>query len=191
MHTFLGLKKTTAALLIALSACPWASADDVTHPVLRDKLLQMKALDQAPRMAGKTSLETADSDAANRAELKAIIKEFGWPTLPMVGSSASQGAWLIVQHADDEPLWQADVLETLEHLSRQQLVPPEQVAYLYDRLHRPQRFGTQGACVAKLRWQPREIEWPESVDQRRKAANLDPLETYVEFASKVLCARFE
>jgi hypothetical protein len=53
-------------------------------------------------------------------------------------------------------------------------------AYLYDRTHYPQRFGTQGSCVSRQEWQPFEIEDIDKVDERRRAVNLPPLAEYAK-----------
>jgi hypothetical protein len=48
-------------------------------------------------------------------------------------------------------------------------------AYLYDRTHTPQRYGTQGECTDHGAWAPREIEDPKHVDQRRTEVGLSPI----------------
>lgn len=133
--------------------------------------------------------EVARTDLRNRERLKAIIRSHGWPTLAMVGADGSQAAWIIAQHADADPQFQRDVLVLLEPLVESKQVDARWYAYLHDRVHVPQRFGTQGGCRAKGVWAPREIESPAQVDERRASVGLDKLSEYVEFASSRLCAR--
>lgn len=55
--------------------------------------------------------------------------------------------------------------------------------------HQPQRYGTQGRCNAEHRFEPREMEDPANVDERRKAMDLPPLREYIEFATRHLCVK--
>jgi hypothetical protein len=174
-------------LLMAITAM---AAQEVTHPQLRDELMAMRERDQKHRLPGQRDERlTAQADAANQSRLRAIVKEFGWPTLPMVGLKASQGAWLIVQHADNDLAFQQATLALITPLSEQGLVPKAHVAYLHDRVSKPQRFGTQGACVGKGKWEPREIADAALVEERRKSMGLEPLAEYVKMASEFLCSK--
>lgn len=180
--------KLTAIAMLVL-ATTGIAGEDVTHPQLRDELISMREQDQKYRLSGRRNRHlAARADSANQSRLRAIVKEFGWPTQPMVGAKASEGAWLIAQHADNDPAFQRTTLATITPLSERGLVPKAHVAYLYDRISRPQRFGTQGACIGKGKWEPREIADAALVEERRKAMDLEPLAEYVEFASTVLCS---
>src|SRR5690606_17036250 len=52
------------------------------------------------RLGAATSMR----DKANTEWLKAVVAERGWPTISEVGEEASYKAWLLVQHADQDPL---------------------------------------------------------------------------------------
>jgi hypothetical protein len=56
----------------------------------------------------------ASINAANLSRLKGIVAEFGFPTLAMVGPEGANAAWLLTQHADDDPAFQKHVLTLIE-----------------------------------------------------------------------------
>lgn len=125
--------------------------------------------------------EACSVDAANVQWLKARLSEHGWYTISKYGSSADLAAWLLVQHADHDPAFQAEVLEMLEPLLIKNETRQRNYAYLYDRVavngNRPQRYGTQGRCISG-KWEPREVEAPDELDARRAAVGLEPEAVY-------------
>jgi hypothetical protein len=42
-------------------------------------------------------------DAENLPWLKRVIAEVGWPGKSLVGDEGASAAWLLVQHADQDP----------------------------------------------------------------------------------------
>lgn len=174
-----------AQLLITGLACigsMTAFAGDAGHAALRDELLKMAASDQEVRQAANKGdfSRWAAVDAANQARLKDIVARFGWPTYAMVGEDGARAAWLIAQHADSDKAFQRAVLALMEPLVREKQASGKQFAYLYDRTHYPQRFGTQGDCVSRTEWQPFQIEEIANVDERRRAVGLPPLSEYAK-----------
>lgn len=164
------------------------SAEVVTHSELRKELLTMEVLDQKHRMSGNIDEEKqSDIDAVNLDRLKEIVKEYGWPTISMVGQDGAQATWLIVQHADSDRVFQGEVLTMMAPLSVINEVSLETFAYLYDRINIPQRYGTQGTCLSEGLWEPREIEDRERVDERRQNMNMGSLDDYIESVSRYLC----
>ncbi|UXB25617.1 hypothetical protein K7567_07625 [Stenotrophomonas maltophilia] len=97
-------------------------------------------------------------DAVHTARLKAIVAAHGWPTVAQVGQDGADAAWLLAQHADKDPAFQRSVAEAMETLVATGQVKASNYAYLWDRTHDPQRYGTQGRCVDKGRWEPRAVE---------------------------------
>ncbi|MDB5368283.1 MAG: hypothetical protein JWM77_4210 [Rhodospirillales bacterium] len=120
-------------------------------------------------------------DRANTERLKNIVERYGWPSTRNFGEAAEQAAWLIALHADLDRPFQHRVLTLLEASTEQGESPPRHLAYLYDRVavadHKPQRWGTQGRCVAE-KWEPFPIEDPAGVDRRRAAAGMAPMAAY-------------
>jgi hypothetical protein len=84
-----------------------------------------------------------------------------------------------VQHADNDREFQKSALAMMEPLLKAGEASATNAAYLYDRTHIPQRYGTQGHCIAKGVWAPQDIEDPEHVDQRRAAVGLPPMTEYI------------
>ena len=85
-------------------------------------------------------------DTENRAWLKQIVEKSGWPTAGQVGKDGAHAAWLLVQHADDEPAFQKRCLELMTKAPAGE-VSPTDVAYLTDRVlikeTGKQLYGTQ------------------------------------------------
>jgi len=130
---------------------------------------------------------------ANTARLKDLVKQHGWPTLGMVGNDAAQGAWLIVQHADEDRAWQRQALGLMEALVSVGEVCKSDVAYLRDRRDMEtgrQRYGTQGRCVAKDEWAPFQTVEPEHLDERRKSMDMTTEEASRKRAG-VMCANVQ
>lgn len=117
-------------------------------------------------------------DHANTAWMKTVVAEQGWPTIAMVGKAASANAWLLVQHADDDPVFQLKMLHLMEPLAAKGEVSPQNYALLYDRVMLQtagtQRYGTQMTC-ATGDWQPFPIEDAARVEGYRRSAGLNTM----------------
>jgi hypothetical protein len=174
-------------LLFVISSAAYAI--DPTHAPLREELLKMAARDQEVRHAAENGdfSKWSEVDAANQARLKQIVEQHGWPTFAMVGRDGASAAWLLAQHADTDKAFQLKVLALMEPLVQEQQASGKDYAYLYDRTHYPQRFGTQGNCVSREEWQPFEIEDIANVDGRRRELQLPPLAEYAKRFEQ-LCA---
>ena len=122
-------------------------------------------------------------DAVNLRGLKSLLDKWGWFNRATWGDKADNEAWLLVQHADHDLLFQKRVLALLEPLVGSGGTNPSGFAYLFDRVavneRHLQRFGTQGYCIGPGKWTPRPIEDPEHVDARRAAVGLRPLAEYI------------
>ena len=168
-----------------------------TKPELREELMKLREKDQAARQRLTEELlgddeqqklieEMAANDAANRERLKQIIAEHGFPTVSMVGQDGADTAFLIVQHADKDPEWQASMLPVLEELSKKGEASKGSVAYLTDRVLRakgkPQLYGTQyyqeegpGGTPEHV---PPVVEDPKNLDKRRMSMGLGKWSSY-------------
>lgn len=159
-----------------------------SHPGLRDELLELRRADQEARTSDTVAAsEIAKVDTRNTLRLKEIIAEYGWPTNSMVGEDGAFAAWTLAQHADQDPNFQRSVLGMIKELLPHGEARPSNYAYLFDRIHRPQRYGTQGACSAPGKWEPREIEDPANVDERRASMSINPqrLTEYIDLVSEL------
>lgn len=189
----------------AASACRAARDryyQSLKEPELARELMRRQADDQKLRNAlqaafarlkpGETSVRPADVpevagledvDQKNTEFMKRTIEKHGWPGKSLVGEEAAAAAWLLVQHADHDPEFQAKALELVKAAFKTGDVTGQQVAYLTDRVllkqGKKQLYGTQfigNGADAK----PAPIEDEEHVDQRRKEVGLPPLEEYAK-----------
>ena len=124
-----------------------------------------------------------DADHANTIMLKNIVSEQGWPQISRVGREAANNAWLIVQHADDDPLFQVRALRLMKPLLRRAEVNRASYALLYDRvllvLSGKQYYGTQFTCHLHA-WTPLPIDDQKNVDQRRVRMGLPVISEYAK-----------
>jgi hypothetical protein len=91
-------------------------------------------------------------------------------------------AWLLTQHADADPVFQARALRLMEALVAAGEVSKPNYAYLYDRfmlkLSGKQRYGTQwGACEGTVR-PLRPLEDEARLDELRAEMEMPPIEDY-------------
>lgn len=160
-----------------------------TQPALRAKLLAMVARDQTARQAtlGGHELKPEELkqmwkvDAENLPRIKAILKKHGFPSVKQVGKDGANAAFLLVQHADNDPAFQAQALKRMQPLVARHEINAADVALLTDRVlvaqKKPQRYGSQfdginGVNVLHA------VEDPAHLDARRASMDLFPMRTY-------------
>jgi hypothetical protein len=163
----------------------------MTDPDLRTELLRRLSLDQAarehvegysedPRMTEWAAVREIDSD--NTAWLAAIVTEHGWPRQSEIGEDAATAAWLLAQHADDNPELQKTFHQHMTSATELGEASPRLLAYLEDRVRvnagRPQLYGTQFVSDDTGALRPQPIHNLESLNQRRAAAGMEPFEEY-------------
>ena len=134
-------------------------------------------------MRSLTWLAIRARDEANTAWLKAEVAAHGWPTIPKVGKAAAANAWLMVQHADDDPPFQLAMLRLMEPLATRGEVARDNHALLYDRVMLKivgtQRYGTQWSCESG-RWAPSPLEDAKTVDTWRRSAGMGIRSRFVQ-----------
>ena len=172
-------------------APPDAAAQLIARPIT-DQLLRASVSWDKGEVAGAPPLDPAalgvaegliwlaigERDHANTAWLKAMVAAQGWPTIARVGERASHMAWLLVQHADDDPVFQLDMLRLMEPLAANGGVATKDYAYLYDRvmlkLTGKQRYGSQFTCSGG-RNVPQPLEEAVDVDRLRRGVGMDSI----------------
>jgi hypothetical protein len=116
----------------------------------------------------------------------------GWFTRSKYGKRASDAAFLIVQHAVNDPDLMRDGLKRMTPFVGTGEIDDQQYALLYDRIslqfdYKPQRYGSQVVCRAGT-WQPDTLEDPDHVDERRKAVGMRQTEAeYLKYFGKMPC----
>ncbi|MES1156985.1 MAG: DUF6624 domain-containing protein [Alphaproteobacteria bacterium] len=131
-------------------------------------------------------------DCDNTAWLDRQLVQIGWFDIPSFGADADTAAWLLVQHADRAPEFQHRVLTLLQALPSGS-TKRSNIGYLADRIAtaegHPQLYGTQGSCDADHSWQPRSIDDPAHLDERRAAIGLPPEAAYLALMAQMnVCA---
>lgn len=152
------------ALVITTSLHAQQKKQEVQLPEIAKELKKMRDTEQKMRIKwsgmvkkGKTETEkfkeltkaSIAEDRTNTARMREIVNEYGWPTYDLVGKGPSNNAWLIVQHADRNPLFQAKCLPLLKEAVDNGQANPSNYAYLYDRVQvskgEKQLYATQSS----------------------------------------------
>jgi len=130
-------------------------------------------------------------DVENQAVLKALMPKNGWFLKSQYGQTATDAAFLVAQHATNDPDLMRDVLRRMEPLIGSGEINDGNYALLYDRValdidKKPQRYGTQVGCEAG-KWRPEPLEDPDHVDDRRKTVGLVPESEYLAYFGSQPC----
>lgn len=180
--------------LVEAAAVPRLSteAHPISNPQLRADLHDMVSSEQVARttyvMKGMKEGSAEQKriiaiDAAHLPRIKAIFDKVGFPNAAMVGRSGVSNFFLLVQHADNDPVFQAKVLEKAEPLMRNSELSRQQYALLTDRVllaqGKKQRYGSQ-VEVKDGRSVPLPTDDAEHVDERRATMGLEPLADYLK-----------
>lgn len=172
-HAAMPPARTTAEKLARL-----VETDQAGRLVWVERGPALKALSQDQRQA--VSKAVADvivpRDRQNIRMLKALIPEEGWFTRGRDGEQATYDAWILVQHATEEPAFMAEVLKRMGPLVEGGDVSGPNYALLYDRVAlqqgRPQRYGSQIKCKDGRPQVAEPVEDYALIDKRRRAIGL-------------------
>ena len=147
---------------------------------LRTELLRRVAIDQAARKAMDLD-GMREADAENLPWLKAVIAARGWPGSSLVGSDGAHAAWLLAQHADNDPAFQRRCLDLMSAAVEAGEAAIRELAYLTDRVllaeGGQQVYGTQ-VTREDGRFVPLDLRDPDELDERRAAVGLEPFAEY-------------
>jgi hypothetical protein len=194
MSLFRKVTLVAAAMAFAGVAMAQKQEKPASDPALQKELLELREKDQGALLAHLPEQELREIQHANKARLQEILRRRGWPALSAVGNDAAQGAWLIVQHADDDLPWQREVLAMMQAKVARREARKQDIAYLSDRIaineHRQQTYGTQGGCVAKAEWKPFDMADPEHLAARRADMEMIPMEKYLTMTAW-MCRNWE
>jgi hypothetical protein len=123
------------------------------------------------------------SDLNNLNRAKEIIKQYGWLKISEIGKDGQNNLWLIVQHADQDVLFQQTALLAMAKLKGTQEMSMENYAFLYDRvqcnLNYKQLYGTQVVWTSNGEASAfRPLKKEHLADERRVKIGLKPLRIY-------------
>ncbi len=126
------------------------------NQALRDELLTLrdeyqKLTNATPESNHKSykahSLKLKEFKQRNTRRIKEIIGQHGWPGSSLVGEIGTHAAWLLVQHADMDPIFQEKCLGLLKKAYLSGEASGRNYAFLYDRVMvnkgERQLYGTQ------------------------------------------------
>jgi len=125
--------------------------------------------------------------------MRELLLDYDWIDAHRFGLRVSSHAWILVQHADDHPDFQAEVLERMEAYLDNEGVRPRDYAYLFDRVAvntgQLQRYGTQPAnqCNADGSLDLQPVEDIETLDERRAGIGLGPYRADLEAMASGRC----
>lgn len=126
----------------------------------------------------------------NNQRLKIVFKQYGYPGFKLVGEQGSKNFWLMVQHCDNDVPFQQKVLKAMKHEVQRHNADPVNYANLTDRvllnIGQKQTYGTQltyrrDSCQAI----PRPLRDSLTVNNRRKAIGLEPIEANLNWMSQL------
>jgi len=147
---------------------------------IKHEILRIVEKDQALRYSNKVDLKV---DKTNANKLKKIVSKIGWPTISLVGKKASEGAWLLVQHAVHDLKFQKKCLALIKKAAKNNDVDIKLIPLLEDRIRvqegKKQIYGTQffkddktGESV------PKPINNIKKVETLRASFGLESFEAY-------------
>ncbi len=132
-------------------------------------------------------------DARSKSYIESLLQDYDWIDRKRFGKVVSDHAWILVQHADDHPEFQADVLARMQKYLKSGGVDKSNYAYLWDRLAvntgQKQKYGTQPIweCSGDGNLTLAPVEDPDNLDQRRKSMGLGPVEKALEKMAMGVC----
>lgn len=161
----------------------WANGAATARDPDARALLWRVYTEQWALQAGEiSSAETGALLRRNADWLKRVLARIGWFDISRYGAEASQAAWLIVQHADHDRAWQAQVLADLAPRVARGDMQRTYYAYLVDRVAvgagQPQTYGTQGRCQGRGNLELLPVVDRDNLDRRRAEMGLDSIADY-------------
>lgn len=151
----------------------------------KNELITLGELDQRSRAGDIDWDSTISLDKANLVKLKALINNYGFPTLSKVGKDAHIAAFLIVQHAVHDKEYMVYYRDEMQKRLGSNDIVDKLYAYLLDRTNRmdgiKQVYGTQGDCV-NGEWVVKPVENPNKLSTLRKEIGLLPLARFAKEA---------
>lgn len=125
-----------------------------------------------------------DQIKINYAASKKIIDANGFPNHDMIGEEATHKFWMMVQHMDQYPEFQMQVLRGMAGAVDQDKAAWLDFAYLTDRVllnqQRPQHYGTQVYYDDEEKtYKPHPVDDITRTNERRAELGLPPLDDFL------------
>jgi len=181
-------------LLLLMCGCSQLVETDnaltALKPALRAELLAMahndrnsrKVLSEHPTPSASQTRQIAATDAFNTQRAKQIIAEHGELDAKSVGPDGLAAFWLVLQHSTDDA-FQYQMRSFVERLFMRGEIDPQRYAMYIDRVlvreGKLQEYGTQIKTWDDQHPTPYDIKAAATVNDRRHAIGLFPLEDYL------------
>lgn len=155
----------------------------VDTTAIRSQLELILKRDQMTRSTGDSAEFMQYLDSCNMAQLKKIIKTYGWPGISFVGEKGNAAAFLVIQHAD------ISIQEKYFPLLKRSVEIGESkkghLALMEDRIlmyrDKKQIYGSQVVWDDITNaWVFYPIEDEKNVNKRRAEIGLEPMEEYAK-----------
>ena len=200
MRSILSFLFVITATLLLSTGCISTSTESLSTERIAQELIAMRDSDQKyeflvvnkdPQASEPDFFKRkAQAQAINAKRCKEIFNDIGYPAYSLVGEQASKAFWLLVQHADDDPVFQEQVAIAMKPMVIKADASPRHLAMLTDRVrintNRSQVFGSQVKNdMQTCRAMPKSLENPHDVDQRRSEVGLIPLWQYMNEMSEL------
>jgi hypothetical protein len=176
------------------------------NPTLRRDLLRRMEVDQEARFAqveelwqkpsepglapqpSETTLQKLRKiDEDNRIWLQRVVEKQGWPGHDWVGEDRAHATWLLVQHADADPNFQARRSALMKECPVDQVAQVD-IAYPDDRTRiargKPQLDGTQ-VEFKEGQWKVKPVVDRGRLDELRATVGLPAICEYLELVWKM------
>ena len=125
----------------------------------------------------------------HKKRLEEIFDEYGYPGYDRLGEKGEQHFWLMVQHSDSFPDFQARVLEKLKIEVDKKNANGKNFGLLTDRVRlntgEQQIYGTQVTYNPIGQAYPRDLADSAGVNKRRAEVGLEPLEEYLNMMTEM------
>jgi hypothetical protein len=136
------------------------------------------------------------ADSLNLLEAKSIVNAFGFPGYDLVGTSTSNNFWSLIQHADNDVVFQEDCLRQMKSLVDDKKANGKNYAFLIDRVkvnkNEKQIYGTQLYLNKdKTSYEIPIVYKPEQLNERRKLVGLETIEEYIKLMNSVYASRLK
>jgi len=133
------------------------------------------------------------SDEASKRYIEHVMDSYDWIDRKRFGGVYSDHAWILVQHADTYPEFQAEVLRRMEPYLESGEVKRKNYAYLFDRVAvntgQLQLYGTQPTweCEDDGTMKLKPLKDPETVNARRAEMGLNSVEAGLAEMTRSVC----
>lgn len=133
---------------------------------------------------------------SHQLRLKEIFRKHGYVGFDLAGEDGSRNFWLMVQHSDQHPQFQKEVLRKMKIEVDRKNADSKTYGLLVDRVKintgQPQIYGTQvdytmDPCQAF----PKKLVDSVNVNERRKEIGLQPIEEYLNMMTLMNCNRLK